>query len=171
MFETELILERVGFPPFSARNCQQTLTPLSTGDFRRTVNGQLVYTGHSGHHKYYSTIQCQDQTIPSFDHIWRGSIISVGCIQRLSQDAKVNQKIFLERDPVPHSVYVIDENREEFEIESVVNREVTLKEKVEEGQKRYIFYCPSLQMRLINFKLLTDEWGKTNGWQLELEEI
>ena len=171
MLESELILDRVGFPPFSARHCQQTLTPLKTGDFQRTVNGELIYTGHPGHDKYQSTIQCQDQAIPCFDQLWRGSIIGVGCIQRLSQEVKANQKIVLERDPVDYSVYVINEDREEFEIQSVIKREVILKEKLEEGQKRYVFYCPYLQMRLINYKLLTDEWGKSNGWQLELEEV
>ncbi|MGI4851216.1 MAG: hypothetical protein ACRYGR_04680, partial [Janthinobacterium lividum] len=103
--------------------------------------------------------------------LWRGSILRVGCIQRLSQDVKVGQKILLDRDPVAHSVYVINEDREEVEIQSVIGREVFLKEKFEEGQKRYVFYCPYLQMRLINYKLLTDEWGKTSGWHLELEEI
>ena len=171
MLESELILERIGFPPFSARHCHQTLTPLLTGDFRRTVNGQLVYTGHEGHHKYQSTIQCQDQTVPSFEGLWRGSIMGVGCIQRLSQEVKQNQEISLERDPVLNSIYVINQDQEEFEIQSVIGRRVILKEPFDEGQKRYIFYCPYLQMRLINYRLLTNEWGTTNGWHLEFEEV
>ena len=171
MFESELILERVGLPPFSARNCQQTLTPLSSGDFQRTVNGQLIYTGHPNHHKYASTIQCQDQAIPCFDQLWRGSTMGVGCIQRLSQEMIDTEKLILERDPVNRSVYIINEQREEFEVKSVCGREVTLKEKIQKGQRRYVFYCPYLQMKLIDFKLLTDEWGKANGWQLALEEV
>ena len=97
--------------------------------------------------------------------------MGVGCIQRLSQEMRGSEKVILERDPVDRSVYIINEQREEFEIKSVSGREVTLKDKIQKGQKRYVFYCPYLQMKLINFKLLTDEWGKANGWQLELEEV
>ena len=65
----------------------------------------------------------------------------------------------------------MDHEQQALEIDAVLDRKVILKEHQKSEQKKYIFYCPFLQMRLINYKFLTHEWGKTNGWHLELEEI
>ena len=174
MYESELILDRVGFPPFSARHCHQTLVPLMTGDLRRTVNGQLVYTGREEHHKFQSTIQCQDRSCPSLEGIWRGSLVRVGCIQRLSQEIKSPhdmEKITLNRDPVENSVIAMDECQQQKEIQSVTGRTVILVDRQEQSNTLYIFYRPYLQMRVTGYKLVTDEWGFSGGWQLDLEEV
>ena len=171
MYESELMLDRIGFPPFSARNCQQTLIPVMSGDLRRTVNGTLIYTGNEGHHKFQTVIQCQDKSCPAFEGIWRGSLVKVGCIQRLSQEVKYLREITLYRDPVENSVIVMDENRQEKEIESVTERIIRIRDRQQEPDKWYVFYRPSLAMRVISYKLLTDEWGFSGGWQLDLEEV
>ena len=171
MYESELILDRVGFPPFSARHCQQTLVPLMTGDLRRTVNGQLIYTGREEHHKFQSTIQCQDKSCPSLEGIWRGSLMKVGCIQRLSQEIKAPQNITLNRDPVENSVIVMDGHQQQKEIRSVTGRAVVLMDEQEEADRLYVFYRPYLHMRVAGYKLTTDEWGFSGGWQLDLEEV
>jgi hypothetical protein len=171
MYESELTLDRIGFPPFSARNCQQTLIPVISGDLRRTVNGTLIYTGNEGHHKFQTAIQCQDKSCPAFEGIWRGSLVKVGCIQRLSQEVKYLREITLYRDPMENSVIVMDENRQEKEIESVTERIVRIRDWQPEPDKWYVFYRPSLAMRVISYKLLTDEWGFSGGWQLDLEEV
>lgn len=171
MRESELTLDRMGFPPFSARNCQQTLIPVMSGDLRRTVNGKLIYTGSEEHHKFQTVIQCQDKLCPAFEGIWRGSLVKVGCIQRLSQEIKLFREIILHRDPVENSAIVMDKNRQEKEIESVTGRIVKLKDLQKDIDESYIFYRPYLSMRVVSYKLLTDEWGFSGGWQLDLEEV
>jgi hypothetical protein len=68
-------------------------------------------------------------------------------------------------------VIVMDENRQEKEIESVTERIVRIRDRQQEPDKWYVFYRPSLAMRVISYKLLTDEWGFSGGWQLDLEEV
>ena len=176
MYESELKLERVGFPPFCARHCQQTLTPVLNGAFMRTVNGQLVYTGRKEHHKFQSTIRCQDKLVPSLDGIWRGSSLTVECLQRLSQEITVGEEITLSRDPVDHSVFAMDHQQQPYEILAVKGRSVFLKDNGEEGfrqtgYKLYLFYRPRLHMCVMSYHVMTDEWGFSCGWQLDLEEI
>jgi hypothetical protein len=170
MRESELILDRIGFPPFSSKHCQQTLIPIMNGELRRTVNGQLIYTGTDQHHKFQSVIQGQDKVCPSFEGVWRGSLIKVGCIQRLSQQTRNTREIFLQRDPVEDSVVVIDKKSQEKEILLVDGRHITLKE-IDNNEEYYIFYRPYLLMCVISYKLLTNEWGTSGGWQLDLEEV
>jgi hypothetical protein len=115
------------------------------GELRRTVNGQLIYTGTDQHHKFQSVIQGQDKVCPSFEGVWRGSLIKVGCIQRLSQQTRNTREIFLQRDPVEDSVVVIDKKSQEKEILLVDGRHITLKE-IDNNEEYYIFYRPYLLM-------------------------
>lgn len=171
MLESELTLDRVGFPPFSARNCKQTLTPVLTGELRRTVNGTLIYTGDQSCHKFQTSIECRDKVCPAFENIWRGSPVKVGCIQRLSQKTAQSRSLTLQRDPVENSVVVMDAHHQEREVASITGRVVTLRNLEEPEAEIYVFYRPSLDMRVVSYKLLTDEWGFYGGWQLDLEEI
>ena len=65
MLETDLTLEIIGhgngLAPFSSRECTQTLSPISQGVLRRTINGVLVCVSSKGHRKFESTISCKDQ--------------------------------------------------------------------------------------------------------------
>ena len=53
--ESELTINIGGFPPLSARGCEQELTPISEGEFHRDINGDLIYLGQDTHTKYKST--------------------------------------------------------------------------------------------------------------------
>lgn len=166
--ESELILSRGGFPPLSARGCTQQLMPLATGALRRTVNGNLTYTGKPAAHKYRSLISCEDKASLALEGLWRGSEVRVGCIQRLWQKAG-GQEVLLERDPVKDSVIAIAEKQQEKTIQEVTGRMVVLAEAFPE--ETYISYRPWLDMRIVTFSLYTNEWGLKAGWRLELEEI
>jgi hypothetical protein len=81
--ESELIINRGGFPPLSARGCIQSLMPIESGVLKRTINGSLVYTGKGPAHKYRSIISCEDKASLAMEGFWRGSELKVGCIQRI----------------------------------------------------------------------------------------
>ena len=103
MSETDLKLSCGGLPPWSARGCTQILQPIPTGDLRRTVNGQLVYTGLQSHQKYQSLIQCEDKIPIALDGLWTGNEIEVSCIQSLTQKMS-GQTCRLDRMPVKETI-------------------------------------------------------------------
>lgn len=166
--ESELILDRGGFPPLSARGCTQHLIPIGTGILRRTINGTLVYAGNTLAHKYRSVISCEDKASLALEGLWRGSEVRVGCIQHLWRQS-TDKEVLLERDPVEGSVFAATSIRENVEIQNITGRKVAL---VKGGlEKVFVAYRPWLEMRVTSFTLMTDEWNLKAGWRLELEEV
>ncbi len=164
--ESDLIFSVGGLPPLSARGCIQELTPLALGQLRRTVNGKLVYIGADHQQKYYSVITCQDKTPFAHEGLWRGSLIKVGCIQRLWQKVK-GETVTLERDPIVGSIVAIDQAQKPIDILAIEERTLTLSS----VENVYISYRPWLEMRVVTFLINTDEWGVKAGWKLETEEV
>lgn len=169
MPETNLLLGISGLPPESARNCVQELLPIPNGEFRRSINGDLLFLESSENKKYKSVISCRDTNSPLADKIWIGSQIAVGCIQNLWQSlAPGETKIQLLRPPVKDSVFVssADGTPEKFKLS---NATVELLKTYEE--KIFVSFRPWLSMKVLDFSLETDEWGMTGCWRLRLEEL
>jgi hypothetical protein len=166
--ESLLILSRGGFPPLSARGCIQHLTPIETGRLRRTVNGKLIYTGNNVAHKYRSIITCEDKTAIAFEGFWRGSELRVGCIQRIWQKVS-GHETKLERDPIPGSVFAMTSQQQEMEVQAINGRTVTFSTRILDDL--FVSYRPWLDMLVVNFALMTNEWGLKVSWRLDLEEI
>lgn len=163
--ETELVISHVGFPPLSARGCSQELVPLALGQFRRTINGDLVFLGVQGK-KYKTIITCEDRASFASDELLPGMVVDVQCIQRLWQKIEGSQ-VVLDRYPVEKSLCAITEERDPMRIICFNGKEITL-----DNQKvGYVSYRPVLKMRVTRFGLTTDEWGAKAGWRLELEEV
>lgn len=163
--ETELVISRSGFPPFSARGCVQELIPVAMGQFRRTVNGDLVFLGTNGK-KYKSVISCEDKTVVATDGLFVGMIVDVSCIQRLWQRCQ-GWQVSLERMPADGSIHAIDEHHNPLPVICFDGRDIT----VGTDKPCFVSYRPLLTMRIIRYVLKTDEWGVKTGWQLELEEV
>ncbi len=163
--ETELILSRGGLPPLSARGCVQELSPISLGQFHRTLNGELIFLGVKGK-KYRSVIHCEDQTVLASGDLIPGMEVDVSCIQRLWQKCSDGQAL-LERDPVAGSILVTDINRQSIPILEQKERHISLLS----TNECFISYRPILNMRVISYALTTHEWLKKSTWRLELEEI
>ncbi|MBW8309835.1 MAG: hypothetical protein K0M45_09440 [Candidatus Paracaedibacteraceae bacterium] len=163
--ETELVISRSGFPPLSARGCIQELVPIALGQFRRTVNGDLVFLGTHGK-KYKSTISCEDKTVIATDNLDIGGIVDVNCIQRLWQRCE-GDRVTLDRLPADGSVYAINGQHHPLPIISIEGKEIV----IESDQPYFVSYRPLLTMRIIRYVLKTDEWGLKAGWQMDLEEI
>lgn len=169
MSETNLILGLVGMPPESARNCTQTLSPIPNGEFKKTVNGELVFLKSSELKKYKSVITCKDVNTPIIDKIWIGSQINVGCIQNLWQSIDPGKtSVILIRPPVKNSIAVVDENGDNIHYE-LDDSEVKLSGSY--TGKIFVCFRPWLTMQVTNFQLETNEWGMSGGWKLELEEV
>jgi hypothetical protein len=168
--ETELQISRVGFPPFSARNCQQQLIAIRSGDFHRTVNGRLCYFGRDTHHKFQSVIVCEDQSAFAFDQFWCGVEVDVSCIQRLWQNVTVSQAgVQLMRPAVAETVLVRDLNHKALSFRQTAPSSLTIN--ASESSKALIGFCPQLKMRVTHFRFTTHEWTGKSSWALELEEI
>ena len=161
-FETDLTLSVGGLPPLSARGCTQSLVPIANGELRRTVNGELLYTGTRSYEKYKSVITCADKSGIAFDAIWVGAEVRVGCIQRLWQKVS-DSTVVLSRNPVEGSV--IGQNSD---VKSISGRQVEVLGGIEDG---YVSYLPYLDMRVVDVSYETDEWGMKVSWRLVLEEV
>ncbi|MDR1982797.1 MAG: hypothetical protein LBQ08_03310 [Holosporaceae bacterium] len=169
MNETNLILGFSGLPPESARNCTQELSPIPNGEFRKSINGDLLFLETTERRRYRSIISCKDTNSPIISGIWVGSQISVGCIQNLWQVINPGElKVGLVRPAVEDSICVINNLGDAIKFRAT-NDEVELRKTYEE--KVFVGFRPWLIMKVINFSLETDEWGVSNGWKLILEEI
>lgn len=174
--ETELRIEGVGLPPLSARGCVQTLEFVQKGAFRRTVNGELLYLAAGGGDKYRSVIRCEDKTTPTFDGIMQGSIVRVGCLQRLWQEGRIGHPMMLTRDPVEGSICALDGGQVNVPVVAF-GRDVHMMGDQNEaassrkGEIVYVSYRPWLKMCVMQVQALTDEWGMRCGWQMALEEV
>ena len=167
--ETNLILDISGFPPESARNCTQELKPIANGEFKRSVNGDLMFLETTERKKYHSVISCTDINTPIVDRLWIGSQLSVGCIQNLWQSIAPQQtKITLIRPAVAGSVSVVNNFGEQIPFRQVDNN-IELYKPYDE--KIFVSFRPWLTMQVINFSMTTKEWDMEGGWRLELEEI
>lgn len=167
--ETNLILDITGFPPESARNCTQELYPVSNGEFRRSVNGELMFLETTQRKKYHSIISCNDVNTPIIDKLWIGSQLNVGCIQNLWQSIPPQTtQITLIRPAVAGSVSAVNNFGEPIPFKQMDN-EIQLYQPYEE--KIFVSFRPWLNMQVINFSMTTTEWDMEGGWKLELEEI
>ncbi len=163
--ETTLMLSRGGLPPLSARGCQQELIPLSQGQFKRTVNGDLIFMGVQKK-KYKIIISCQDVTVIATDDLTPGTVLDISCIQPLWQKVS-GGKAMLERMPVTGSITVVNEEKMPVEILHYEGRSID----IATTDIAYVSYRPLLTMQLISYSLKMNEWGGTSGWILELEEV
>ena len=169
MAETNLILGISGLPPESARNCVQELTPIPTGEFKKSVNGDLMFLETTERRRYRSIISCHDINSAICDEIWTGTQLSVGCIQNLWQTIEPGQsEVRLIRPPVEGSVTVLNNFGEHIKFELTDN---TVRLKNSFDQRIFVCFRPWMTMRVVDFSMETDEWGMRGGWKLILEEI
>jgi hypothetical protein len=169
MVETNLILGVAGLPPESARNCQQELSPIPNGEFKKSINGTPLFLETSERRRYKSVISCKDVNSPLIDGIWVGSQITVGCIQNLWQAIPSGElEIELIRPAVEGSICVVNELGDPIKFQLTDN-------KVElyriYNEKIFVCFRPWMVMQVTNFLLETNEWGMSGGWKLFLEEI
>jgi hypothetical protein len=174
MEETIITLSRGGFPPFSARGCKQTIEPISAGEFRRTVQGELKYLSIIGHRKYRSVISCDDRAPFAHEKLWCGEKIGVDCLQPFYQrfvEEDGTLDMTLERPPVDKTLRVMNNFNEKVPYKLIDAQKIILEVKPRIGEYFYVRYRPHLKMRVIDFTLHTKEWDLEGGWKLELEEV
>ena len=169
MTETNLILDVPGLPPESARNCVQELTPITNGEFKKSINGDLLFLETTVRRCYRSVISCKDINSAICDGLWIGTQLSVGCIQNLWQTIQPSQtEIRLIRHPVEGSVCVLNNFGEHIKFELA---DCTVKLQAPSEQKLFVCFRPWMTMRVVDFSIETDEWGMRGGWKLILEEV
>ena len=93
----------------------------------------------------------------------------MGCIQRLWQKIEEDQtEVILDKLPVYESLHAIDKENNPIPIQFADKHLVKLETPHQGG---FICYRPLLNMRVIQYRLNTNEWGIKVGWQIECEEI
>ncbi len=165
----EIILGISGLPQERAKNCVQELFPVANGEFKKSINGNLLFVETSDRQKYRSVILCRDLFSPIIDRVWIGTQINVGCIQNLWQVIYPGEiSVDLIRPAVADSINVVNHLGQSVPFFVSENR-ITLKELSD--QKVFVNFCPWLTMMVTNFSMKTNEWEMECGWKLESEEI
>lgn len=141
---TLLAIAEFDIPPYSARGVSQTLRPIGeAAQLARTVNGTLTDLSVGiAFRKFQSTISCTDMDHPAPDDIWPGMQLTVSCITELKY-----------RDTT----------------DGAAARPIVSGSERSEGG--YVYYRPRLTMRLVDYRVDTDEWGAATGWSMDLEEV
>ena len=166
--ETDLWIEGVYFPRFSARECTQELWPVMDDRlFQRTINGTLLFLGHEKDLKYKTIMTCNDQSMPVMGHISKGSMVKVGCLQFISQPL-LKETTKLCRSCIEGSISVFSMNHTATEFTSRLEENDIY---IESKEGCYVTFRPILCMRVIDFRFIQHEWGEKNGWSITLEEV
>lgn len=144
---TDLRLDPIGVPPYSARNINQTLEPIDgAAQLARTVNGELIdLSDGETFRKYKSTISCTDQQMPALSGVWPGMTLTVDCIVELS--------------------YLTGSGAPEREIAGTTSDPATRTE------GSFTFYRPRLTMMVVGYSTNFTEWDADIAWRLDLEEV
>jgi hypothetical protein len=143
---TELRLDPIGVPPYSARNITQTLEPIDgAAQLARTVNGTLIDLADGTYRKYKSNISCTDQQSPALSGIWPGMVLTVDCVVELC--------------------YLTATGSPERDVAGTTDDPGTRVE----GD--FTFYRPRLTMRVVGYRKSLVEWDADVAWSLDLEEV
>jgi len=147
------------FPPLSLRNCTQTLSFLSLGALRRTVNGRLIFL--EGAQKLKTVIRGKDIQGPGFEGLAVGTQVVVESMQRLFEVMAPGQvRKSLMRPLVSGSLEgPLQAEGEEVFLETPQDQEIIFS------------YRPLLTMVVVSLSSDYEEWTSKATWELVLEEF
>lgn len=167
MSETDLILGDLIIPVGAGRGITQTLSFVNNGDLRRTVNGKLVDVTRKENRKYVSTVSCTDMDAPSISEIWRGEVLDVSFIVKLSQAVSPpSQNVTISREAVAGSIQGFDTDGLPVPIDSITGQDIEF-----EADVALVSYNPLLEMMVVDVSVNTDEYDAQVGWSIQLEEV
>ena len=168
--ETILTLGDLVIPAGAGRNISQTLQFIDNGDVRRTINGTLTDLTRVVNRKFESQISTIDQATPAITELFKGQAILVECISKLRQNVfPASTTETLIRDPVVSSVLGRDSSGAPINptiVGGTGNRDITFAVNIV-----LIEFRPILNMMVLANSINTDEYGASEGWTLDLEEV
>ena len=164
--DSVLQIEGLCFPKFSCRDAKQVISPITWGEFRRTVNGDLKFAGLEGGDKYRSVITCEDEVLPPFHQNWIGQDARGYSLATVTETHVVSDDGFitLHREPVSESLQC----DESFEL--CDDGRVRVAEALG-GKTIMVHYRPILDVKITNFMIKDHEWDNHVSWELHVEEV
>ena len=140
---TNLKLDPIGVPPYSARGIQQTLQPIdASSQMFRTINGTLIDIAPVEMQKFKSSIVCRDFQHPALDGVFPGQQLIVDCVVDLCYADTTDGTP--SRTVVPGSSEIRD---------------------------GFVMYRPQLTMLVTGWNVGFSEWAGECNWALELAEV
>lgn len=134
-----------GVNPFSARGLKGTLSPIDAAQgldkLRRTVNGTLISVAAPQMWKYRLEVTGDDQAPPALDGLFVGMAVTVNSHV---ESAFLTAGGTPSRTAVPGSLHI-------------------------DGD--FSYYCPQLNMLIVQYQIERDEWAAAYSWSLALEEV
>jgi len=168
--ETNLVLGNLIIPLGAGREITQTLQPISNGDIRRTVNGDLIDLTRIENRKFESSISTTDQASPTLAGIWKGTQLIVECISPLYElvDPILATHTII-RNPVISSIQGYDAANTKVVLISATgigNRDLLFVSPVS-----FIMFRPILTMLVLGIQFNRDEYAAEEGWTIDMEEV
>lgn len=168
--ETELVIrslkdDEISFPPLSARGCVQKLWTIGEANYRRTVDGNLIFTG-THLKKYRTKIEGSDKNAFTTNFFFTpGTKVVVDCIQRLWQVVLPDSSSVKTNSPYVENSIVF---QDKFEVDTKKASGTINFTPV--SYKRFISYRPRLNMMILKYEMNMHEWDFKSKWSIEMEE-
>ncbi|TIL59310.1 MAG: hypothetical protein E5Y79_16115 [Mesorhizobium sp.] len=144
---TNLRLDPIGVPPYSARGITQWLEPDDgAAQLARTVNGTLVDLSDYAFQKFISEISCSDQQPPALSGVWPGRVLTVDCVCELC--------FRTDSDLTPSRPIA-----------------ATTDDPAIRTENGFTFYRPRLTMMVVDWTVSFAEWEADYSWSLRLAEV
>ena len=160
----------VFFPPASARGIQTSLTPIDSGDLRRTVNGTLVDLTREELRKYRLSLSADGQALPAAAGLWRGMRCTVTPpITWTAQVGAGDTSVAFQRPAA--SARMFDAVTLEELAEPSIAQDALSAAFSAANNPAWIEYQPTFEALLTFRSDAADEWEASATWALEFEEV
>lgn len=165
----DLIINMQDFPPLCFANACQELMPMPSGEFKKSLNGNLIYFENTQNRKYKSVISASDMNTPLLHNLWIGCVLSVKCIPNIWQIIPAqSSEIEIFRNFDPDSISLIDSDTQCYNY-SISGSKILITQP--QDRQLYLSYTPIMQMMVTNFETKMSEDFTSNKWTLYLQEV
>lgn len=149
------------FPRGSRRYISVSVRQIEAGELKRAIDGSVMFMGDPDIKLHAVDITCSDQTLPPISDLWVGDRVVIECPVEFSVPGPA---VTLRHDPVPGSVYGVDEDDRKVGTTASGSRNVSIAGAVA------IRYRPILQCAVGERSFDSQQAMAASGWSLTLEE-
>lgn len=176
--ESQVLVKRDGdalslfFPAGSARGIQTSISQLSSGELRRTVNGSLIDLTRAALRKYSVSLSADGQAFPDLRGMWRGQKVTVAPpVWWTAYVPEGTQTVQLERPAAEGTYTVRDAVTGESMYFGRASDGMSFSSPYPVTPESVLEYQPVFTCRVVSISLSGDEWEASATWSLELEEV
>lgn len=176
--ESKVFVKRDGealslfFPAGSARGIQTSISQISSGELRRTVNGSLVDLTRAALRKYSVSLSADGQAFPDLRGMWKGQKVTIAPpVWWTAHVPEGTQTVQLERPAADGSWTLRDAATGETLALGRASDGMSFSSPYPVTPESVLEYQPVFTCRVVSVSSSGDEWEASATWSLELEEV